>query len=148
MADDETTAGGLLVLANRTCECPALHDEIVRRAESAQGVLVVAPALNSRLRHCVSDTDDAVQAARKRLDAAVAELHRRGLSARGEVGDAEPLNAVEDALSGFGADQIVISTHPPGESHWLEKDLIERARRRFAQPVTHLVSEYGVTEPV
>ncbi len=54
MADDETTAGGLLVLANRTCECPALHDEIVRRAESAQGVLVVAPALNSRLRHWAS----------------------------------------------------------------------------------------------
>ena len=142
MADDETN-GGLLVVANRTCECPALHDEIVRRAEPARAVLVIAPALNSRLRHWVSDTDDAVQSARERLAAAVQELHLRGLSARGEVGDAEPLNAVEDALSSFRADQIVISTHPPGESHWLEKDIIERARERFDQPVTHLVSEFG-----
>jgi hypothetical protein len=58
---------------------------------------------------------------------------------RGEVGDAEPLQAIEDALRTFGADEIVLSTHPEGRSHWLEQGLVEEARRRFALPITHIV---------
>lgn len=94
-------------------------------------VLVVAPALNSRLRHWVSDTDDAVRSADARLAAAVQELHRRGIEARGQIGDAEPLHAIEDALVDFEAEEIMLSTHPPGQSHWLENGLLERARERF-----------------
>lgn len=134
----------ILVIANRTCECPALHEDIARRAAPGADVLVVAPALNSRLRHWVSDTDAAVRAARERLGTAVEELARRGVSARGEIGDAEPLHAIEDALVGFDPEQILLSTHPPGHSHWLEKGLVEEARERFEQPVTHLVSGYGL----
>jgi len=111
-------------------------------------VLVVAPALNSRVRHWVSDSDGAVRAARERVASAVEELHRRGINARGEVGDAEPLHAIEDALVNFDAEQILLSTHPPGRSHWLEKGLVEQAQERFEQPVTHLVSGYGLSEAV
>ncbi len=39
-------------------------------------------------------------------------LREAGINARGEVGDADPLQAIEDALRTFGADEIVISTHP------------------------------------
>jgi GABA permease len=46
---------------------------------------------------------------------------------------------MEDALRTFGADEIVISTHPPGRSNWLEKDVISRARERFDLPITHVV---------
>jgi hypothetical protein len=46
----------ILVIANRTCPCPTLADEVARRASDTPiDVLVVAPALNSRLRHWVSD---------------------------------------------------------------------------------------------
>jgi GABA permease len=61
------------------------------------------------------------------------------VNATGEVGDSEPLQALEDALRTFAPDEIVISTHPPGRSHWLEKGIVEAARQRFAVPITHVV---------
>jgi GABA permease len=137
--------GGILVIANRTCPCPALVDEVARRAgDTGASVLVVAPALNSRLRHWVSDVDDAVAQARDRVGHAIAELRERGVSARGEVGDANPLLAIADALAGFPASEIVIATHPEGQSNWLERRLIEKAIARFDLPITHLVSTYGL----
>lgn len=133
----------ILVVANRTCPCPELIDEIARR--DPDEVLVVAPALNSRLRHWVSDVDGAVAQARDRLAVALAGLRERGIGARGEVGDADPLLAIDDALAGFAASEILVSTRPPGQSNWLERGLIDKARARFAAPVVHLVPE-GVTE--
>ena len=46
---------------------------------------------------------------------------------------------MEDALRLFGADEIIISTHPEGRSHWLEKGIVDAARERFAVPITHVV---------
>lgn len=138
---------GILVIANRTCPCPALADDVASRAsDTPLDVLVVAPALNSRLRHWVSDVDDAVARARNRVELAVAELHERGVSARGEVGDSDPMLAIADARANFPASEIVIATHPAGRSNWLERGLIEKARARFAVPITHLVSSYGLVE--
>ena len=62
-----------------------------------------------------------------------------GVEARGEVGDGDPLQAMEDALRTFGADEIIISTHPEGRSNWLERRVVEKARERFAVPITHVV---------
>jgi nucleotide-binding universal stress UspA family protein len=72
-------------------------------------VLVVAPALNSRLRHWVSDEDAARRRAEHRVAAFVEHLERRGIHAQGRVGDADPLLAIADALSVFPADEIVIT---------------------------------------
>jgi hypothetical protein len=135
----------ILVIANRTCPCPTLVDEVARRAiDTSASVLVVAPALNSRLRHWVSDVDEAVAQAGDRVGFALAELREHGVSARGEVGDANPLLAIADALAGFAASEIVIATHPEGRSNWLERGLIEKATVRFDLPITHLVSSYGL----
>jgi GABA permease len=132
---------GILVVANRTCPCPMLLDEVARCARDAPtDVLVVVPALNSRLRHWLSDIDEAVARAHDRLDVALADLRTRGVSARGEVGDANPLVAIDDALAHFPASMILIATLPPGRSNWLERGLITKARARFGVPVTHLVS--------
>jgi hypothetical protein len=49
------------------------------------------------------------------------------------------VQAIEDALRVFGADEIIISTHPPGRSNWLERDEVAKARDRFPVPVTHVV---------
>jgi hypothetical protein len=62
-----------------------------------------------------------------------------GLDARGEIGDGDPIQAIEDALRTFRPDELIISTHPEGRSHWLERGVVERARERFALPVTHVV---------
>jgi hypothetical protein len=87
----------------------------------------------------MSDEDGARDDAQSRLDASLARLRESGIDARGEIGDAEPLQAIEDALRTFGADEIVISTHPEGRSHWLERGVVARARERFAVPITHVV---------
>jgi hypothetical protein len=130
----------ILVIANETVGGSALREEIKRHVRPGETeMLVVSPALNSPIRHWVSDEDDARRAARDRLDASVARLAQLGVTVRGNVGDGEPLQAIEDALRTFGADEIVISTHPEGRSHWLEQDLIEKARERFAVPITHVV---------
>ena len=130
----------ILVVANETVGGEKLRSCIREKAEGARSVvLVVSPALNSPLKHWVSDEDGARSAAQRRLDASLARLAEYGISASGEVGDAEPLQALEDALRTFGADEIIISTHPEGRSHWLEQGLVTKARERFTTPITHVV---------
>jgi hypothetical protein len=130
----------ILVIANETVGGERLRNEIHGRSEGYdEHVLVVTPALNSHLRHWASDEDNARVEAQKRLDASLERLRSGGIDARGEVGDAEPLQAMEDALRLFGADEIIISTHPEGRSHWLEKGIVDTARERFAVPITHVV---------
>jgi hypothetical protein len=130
----------ILVVANETVEGAELLAAIRERAQDAGAeVYVVTPALNSKLRHWTSDEDGAREAAQARLERSLAQLTDAGLGARGEVGDADPVQAVEDALRVFGADEIVLSTHPEGRSHWLERGVVESIRQRFDVPLTHVV---------
>jgi hypothetical protein len=130
----------ILVVANETVSGDTLRDCIRERSEGYRGeVLVVSPALNSPLRHWVSDEDGARSAAQARLERSLGRLRDAGIEARGEIGDGEPVQAIEDALRTFGADEIIISTHPEGRSNWLERGVVERARERFAVPITHVV---------
>ena len=132
----------ILVVANETLEGVRLREEIVGMAVGvAEDVLVVCPALNSHLRTWTSDEDGAREAAGARLAATLADLAAAGLNVRGEIGAGDPLQALEDALRKFAADAIVISTHPEGRSHWLERGVVEAARERFDVPVTHVVGD-------
>jgi hypothetical protein len=130
----------ILVIANETVGGRTLREMIRQRSEGVRSeILVVTPALNSPLRHWASDEDNARAAAQQRLDASLERLASFGLHARGEVGDGDPVQAMEDALRTFGADEIILSTHPEGRSHWLERGVVEKARERFAVPITHVV---------
>jgi hypothetical protein len=135
--DDERR---ILVIANETVAGDTLHAMIHQKSEGYRtNVLVVAPSQPSPLQHLASDDDPGRRAAQQRVDASLAKLRQVGLSAQGQVGDADPLQAIEDALRTFGPDEIVISTHPEGKSHWLERGVVEHARERFAVPITHVV---------
>jgi GABA permease len=130
----------ILVVANETLGGHELRRLIEERSRDVPTVILVCtPALNSRVRYWASDEDGARAAAQERLDASLVGLHALGIEASGEVGDANPLQAMEDELRTFGADEIIISTHPPGRSNWLERGVVDRARERFAVPVTHVV---------
>jgi len=130
----------ILVIANETVGGSKLRDVIHEKSEGVrEEVLVVSPALNSPLRHWASDEDAARAAAQERLERSLARLRELGVNARGQIGDAEPLQAMEDALRTFGPDELIISTHPEGRSHWLEKGIVDAARDRFAVPITHVV---------
>jgi hypothetical protein len=131
----------ILVVANETCVGRALLEEVRYRARGYDTeVLVVAPALTSPAKFWASDVDGARVAAQQRVDASLKGLAAVGVTARGEVGDSDPLQAIEDALRTFGADEIVISTHPPGRSNWLERQVVDRARELYETvPITHVV---------
>ena len=137
---DEGPTRRVLVVANETVGGGELLELLGRKAEGvSEEMLLVCPALNSRVRTWTSDEDGARASAQERLDASLARLGEAGVSARGEIGDGDPLQALEDALRLFPADEIVVSTHPPGRSNWLEQGVVEQARVRFDVPVTHVV---------
>jgi GABA permease len=130
----------ILVVANETVGGAELREALRNKAEGvAEDVLVICPALNSQLRTWLSDEDGARDAAQERLRRSLAELDASGVSARGEIGDGDPLQALEDALRTFPADEIVISTHPVGLSNWLEHGVVDAARLRFDVPITHVI---------
>jgi hypothetical protein len=136
----------ILVIANETVGASELSDLLRTRAAGVdEDILVVCPALNSKLRTWTSDEDGARDAAQGRLDATIASLKAADVKVDGLVGDGDPLQALEDALRTFPADEIVISTHPPGRSHWLERGVVTEAERRYDVPVTHIVAGGGST---
>jgi universal stress protein family protein len=130
----------ILVVANETLTGAALRREIEQRARSSNAELrVVCPALNTKVKHWASDEDEARANAGDRLNEIIAALERDGFAAQGDIGDGDPVQAIEDALRQFPADEVIVSTHPPGRSHWLEREVVERARERFPIPVTHVI---------
>jgi GABA permease len=130
----------VLVIANETVGGQELLSAISTLALSERTqFLVVCPALNSRLKTFTSDEDPAREAAQQRLDETLARLASVGIEASGEVGDGDPLVAVDDAVRTFGPNEIVLSTHPPGRSNWLERGVVESVRTHYDVPVTHVV---------
>jgi hypothetical protein len=141
----------VLVVANETVGGRELLQEIERHTKGRRAeIKVVAPALvESPLKHAFGDVDEAREKARARLERSVESIRRLGVEVSGEIGDADPNLAIEDALRTFPADEVIISTHPPERSTWLEKDVIERAQREVSIPITHVVVDReGVTEQI
>jgi hypothetical protein len=129
-----------LVVANQTLGSEHLIDRI--RECLATGpcrIHVVVPA-TTPTDHVW--TEGEVRAlAQSRLDAALASFRALGAEAEGEVGDPNPLLAIEDAFREGGFDEIILSTLPLGLSRWLKADLPHRVANRFPVPVTHVVSD-------
>jgi hypothetical protein len=136
----------VLVISNETVEAEVIRDTIAAHARTIEAV-VVAPALNSRLRHWLSDEDPARRAAEARLAGCLEALARAGVDVDGWVGDADPMQAIADALAVFRADELLIATHPEERSNWLAHDLVGRACARFSLPVVHLVVDGVVASP-
>ncbi len=131
---------GVLVVANRTLQGEELAALLRRRATRGAELHVVAPIVVSRAHYIASDVDKELAEARERLAAALAWMRAEGLEASGKVGDPNvSLGAIEDELRQFAADEVVISTYPPGKSNWLETGIVERLREELDIPVTHVV---------
>jgi GABA permease len=136
---DRDAAERLLVVANETLASEGAVDAIERLIRPQAPVLVMAPVLVSRARYWTSDLSAGIESATRRLAESLQSLRARGIRAEGAVGDGHPLLAIEDALRHFPADHILIITHPPGRSNWLERGLVERARERFPLAISHAV---------
>jgi hypothetical protein len=139
MVDESTRVSQrILYVAHQACGNPALCTEV--RANTAAGaeVLVVAPLLSSPLHRWTSDEAEDRELAAARLEESLGCLRKSGLRVRGKLGDADPVQAIADALVGFPAEEIVICLEAPERPRWLRKGIVERAEERFGVPVTEI----------
>jgi hypothetical protein len=129
----------VLVLANETIGGAALLDAVrERHAEGDARFHVVVP--QTRPRHGNVIYDEAVRdSAQVRVDLALSFMHQEGIEGSGEVGDADPLNAVKDAIAEHGITEIIVSTLPAQSSGWMKRDLIEALEGETGLPVKHIV---------
>jgi hypothetical protein len=107
---------------------------------------LLVPIVASRSHRWAGDVDREREEARERLKASLAWAIGRGFNAKGEVGDADPLVAIEDELRDFGADEIIIVTHPRDRTSWLAKGMLAHLTRELNVPVREIVlpPEQGV----
>jgi hypothetical protein len=127
----------VLALAAEPISGEALRSALGNGAEEAE-VMVVAPALDSRMRFWASDSDEAIARAEEVQQESVERLEEGGVRATGESGESDPLLALQDALATFPAQEIVIFRHGEGSRNWAEEDLVEQARERFSVPVREM----------
>ena len=132
----------VLVLANEAAPSERLVASIRGHLSERAGarVLVVAPAPNGRLRHRRPDTDAARTAAVRRLQACIEALAAAGVEAEGMIGDADPLQAVEDAVRIFPADLVIVASLGDERSNRRARTVVDRATRKFSLPTTHLAA--------
>lgn len=130
----------VLVVANEAMGAEELTSALGERSlEEKTEFFVVCPALTSGVRAWTSDEDPARAEAQRRLDETLARLAQVGIQARGQVGDIDPLVAMEDAVRLYRPDEIVISTHPEDNASWHERDVVAAARERYDVPVDHVI---------
>jgi GABA permease len=135
----------LLVVATTPVEPEVLRDRVRDHAGSPDAeVRVVAPASDlSRLQWLATDEDDARAEAAQIARSTERAVEPEAGAVEAEVGDPDPVQAIEDALRQFPAEQVIVVTRPGDEAGWLEKDSAAEASERFGVPVTHLVVDSG-----
>jgi hypothetical protein len=147
MLDPHAAPHRVLLVANRTAIGEGLLDVVERRADARDTRFhLLVPATPAGL-HRVVDPEVAGHAeAAAQLALALPELSERaGAEVTGNVGDSDPIAAIQDSLNGIGAlyDEIVVSTLPRRLSRWLHLDVVSKARG-LGLPVSHVESEARV----
>ena len=128
----------VLMIADESCVDPGFPAKLAGHANGRTiEALVIAPAIGSWLGRWTNDESAHVDA-RKHLDDTVTALARAGITAMGETGADDPIQATDDGLREFAANEIVFVTKPGTNTDWVEKGVIETARTRYAIPVTHI----------
>jgi hypothetical protein len=148
-----------LIVANQTLGGRELWEEIRTRAAAGDSSFyVLVPNTRAAHYHVVPaagglvpmpsmatsyggpDTDEeATEEARERLSRMLARLTELGVRAEGDLGSAQPLEAIERVLDNHEVDEVIVGTLPKRVSRWLGSDLPHQVERRFRLPVTTIV---------
>ncbi len=129
----------LLIAAGRPLDEATVVEEIAAIASAGEAaapgigpaeLLVIAPARTSRLDRLASDLEPARRVAERALAVSTATLGEVGLAASARVGDADTVQAIEDALREFAAHEVVLVGGPG-----LGAGEVEEVRRRLDRPV-------------
>ena len=129
----------ILALTATPISGQALRDALPAEVDlDAVEALIVAPALQeSPLRFWVSDADEAIDRAAAVWQRSVDALDQAGISASGDTGESDPLDAIDDAMQTFKADRIVLFTRSDDDARYREDVDPDEVRARFGVPVDH-----------
>ena len=125
----------VLVIASEPISADRLRAALGGATDDAE-IMIVAPALHrSALRFWLSDADEAIQRAELVQRETVEGLDDAGLDARGDTGEGDPIQAVEDILVTFAAERIVLFTRRGSEPRYDEGIDADALQQRFGLPV-------------
>ncbi|MEN3279400.1 MAG: hypothetical protein V7607_540 [Solirubrobacteraceae bacterium] len=145
---ESATSARILVVAHKTAATPALLDAVRERAArgSAEFTLLVPNSAHG-LHKVVDPEDQEAGEANQVLELALPLLEQAaGAHVEGMVGDANPLDAIHDAVNLQGFDEIIISTLPTKVSKWLRLDLPSKIAG-LGLPVTTVTAEGRIEVP-
>ena len=119
----ETTR--VLIVAHKTAATPALIEAVRERATRGRcSFTLLVPNAVGGLAKVLDPEDQPEDAARDVLELALPLLEdAAGATVEGIIGDATPMDAIQDAINLHGFDEIIISTLPARVSRWLRLDL-------------------------
>jgi hypothetical protein len=138
----------LLVVANETAGTRAFLEAVKERAGDDVLVTLVAPVTPPREGYVVYE-DTRRASAGRRLDRALAALQEQGVPAQGFVTEAEPADAVRDAIATVEppVTRVLVTTHPLQRSGWLRRNVVDRIRKCVGDvPVDHVEIDIGREE--
>lgn len=116
--------------------------EELTRSANGEGVEVrlVVPAVEANvLRHTMGDIDEPREQARERLAESLRYLQRHGVTAEGEIGDPDPVQAAQDALLKAPADEVIFFEYDQGEERWFEGGMFEHAKESLEPPLRMVI---------
>jgi hypothetical protein len=130
----------LLVLATDPVDADDLRGALGGEDLEGAEVLVVSPAVNqSPVAFWVSDADDAIREAESTARQTADALSAEGARTRAQAGESEPLLALQDALTTFPADRVLVFARGDDEAQrYREDDILGEAQRRFGVPVAEI----------
>jgi hypothetical protein len=130
----------LLVLATDPVDADDLRGALDTDDLEGAEVLVVSPAVNeSPIAFWVSDSDEAIADAESTARQTAEALAEAGARARATTGESDPLLALQDALTTFKADRVVVFARGEEEAQrYREDDVLGEAERRFGVPATEV----------
>lgn len=133
----------ILVVTTAPVEGDALRERVHEHAAGEEAELrVVATASDlSPLDWLATDEDQARGEAAERAAGVGKAVAPEAETVEAEVGDSDPVQAIEDALRTFPADELLLVTRQDDDAGWLEEGAAAEALARFSLPVTHLVVE-------
>src|ERR671916_814118 len=114
----------LLVVATAPVDEDTVRSEVRRRSGDEEAeVRVVAPAAElSPLQWLANEEDDARAQAEERAQQTAAAADPEAARVEASVGDPDPVQAIEDMLRDFPADELIVVTRREDEATFLEKD--------------------------
>jgi|SRR6187551_1759392 len=136
MSDPIDARRTILIVANETLASPSLASAVAERlASGACAFHVVVPATPVGTHLLTWDEDEAIAAAHDRLEAVLERLRGLGAEAEGEIGNRDPVIAVDDAMLNRQVDEIILSTLPESRSRWLRQDVPSKLRAAVGVPL-------------